>query len=200
MRLLGVFLLLAVSGQVGEFDGQGDIGTSAQPGSARYEAASGVYTVTGGGSNMWFTSDAFHMVWKKVSGDVALGTSVKFEAEGGNPHRKAGVIIRQGLEPDAPYVDLVVHGEGLTSMQFRAAPGGNTEEVRSPVSAPSSIRLERHGDTFDMLVAGAGEPLKKVGSTSVTLKDPVYVGLAVCSHEAERMETALFSQVKIESK
>jgi hypothetical protein len=30
------------------------------------------YTVAGGGANMWSTNDAFHFVWKKVSGDVSL--------------------------------------------------------------------------------------------------------------------------------
>jgi hypothetical protein len=32
----------------------------------------------------------------------------------------------------------------------------------------------------------------------VGLKDPVYVGLGVCSHVATTLETAVFSNVKIE--
>jgi hypothetical protein len=32
----------------------------------------------------------------------------------------------------------------------------------------------------------------------VSLKDPVYVGLGVCSHVATTVETAIFSNVKLE--
>jgi hypothetical protein len=33
---------------------------------------------------------------------------------------------------------------------------------------------------------------------TVVLKDPVYIGLAVCSHDANVLETAVFSNVKID--
>ena len=185
---------------VGQFEGQTDIGASLRPGSAEFDAATGAYTVTGGGLNMWANADAFHLVWKKLAGDFAITAEVRIATgTDGNPHRKAGLIIRQGLEPEAPYIDVILHGEGLTAMQFRAAPGGATDEVRSPVSAPAVLRLERHGDGFEMWVAAApGEPLKKAGSTTLALGDPVYAGLAVCAHDAGRMETAVFSNVKIE--
>jgi TolB protein len=186
---------------VGQFEGQTDIGASLRPGSAGFDAATGAYTVTGGGLNMWANADAFHFVWKKLAGDFAIAAEVRIvTGTDGNPHRKAGLVIRQGLEPEAPYIDVVLHGEGLTAMQFRAAPGGATDEVRSPVSAPEVLRLERHGDVFEMWVAAApGEPMKKAGSTTLALHDPVYAGLAVCAHDAGRMETAVFTNVKIES-
>jgi hypothetical protein len=33
----------------------------------------------------------------------------------------------------------------------------------------------------------------------VSLKDPVYVGLGVCSHVADKVETAIFSNVSVEA-
>ncbi len=200
MRTVLLLLLAALAtgaqpARVGEFEDQSDIGTSVRPGSASFDAARAAYTVTGGGENMWFASDAFHFVWKRLSGDVVLTAAVAFPAPGGNPHRKAGLIIRQSLDPDAPYVDAVVHGDGLTALQFRAARGGNTEEVRAPAMSASIIRLERRGDTFRLFT---GEDAAPGGSTAVVLRDPVYVGLAVCSHEPDRMETAVFTGVKIE--
>jgi Tol biopolymer transport system component len=38
------------------------------------------------------------------------------------------------------------------------------------------------------------------GPITIALKDPLYVGLAVCSHDANVLETAVFSNVKIETK
>src|SRR6266446_7113872 len=53
----------------GIFEGHGDVGTVLHEGSAEYDAAKRSYTIAGSGENMWFGSDAFQFVWKKVSGD-----------------------------------------------------------------------------------------------------------------------------------
>jgi len=50
-----------------------------------------------------------------------------------------------------------------------------------------------------MYAGKPGEELKMVGPVEyVGMKEPVYVGLGVCSHEATTLETAIFSNVKIE--
>ena len=64
---------LARSQVIGAFQDHGDVGTVLHPGSAAFEAEHGTYTVTGSGENMWLAADAFQFVWKKVTGDVALG-------------------------------------------------------------------------------------------------------------------------------
>src|ERR1700744_738537 len=61
---------------LGDFENHGDIGTALHSGSARFDAVTGVYTVTGSGENMWFGRDDFHFVWKKVSGDVAISADI----------------------------------------------------------------------------------------------------------------------------
>ena len=63
---------------VGLFEGHGDVGTVLHPGSVDYDAAKQSYTVAGSGENMWFAADAFHFVWKRVSGDVSLAADVTF--------------------------------------------------------------------------------------------------------------------------
>src|SRR5689334_9449727 len=79
---------------VGAFEGHGDVGAVLHPGSASFDAAGRTYTVAGSGENMWFTRDAFHFVWKRVAGDVALAADVAFLGAGKNPHRKACLMIR----------------------------------------------------------------------------------------------------------
>src|SRR5690348_14323705 len=97
------------------FEGETDIGRPAHAGSTTFDSATHAFTISGGGENMWFTNDAFHFVWKRVSGDFALTASTEFLEAGGNAHRKACLLVRQSLEPDSAYVDVAVHGEGLTS-------------------------------------------------------------------------------------
>ena len=182
---------------VGEFEAQTDVGET-RPGSGEFNPLTLEYRITGGGENMWESTDAFHYVWRRASGDMVLTADVELVGTGGVEHRKAGWVVRQSLDPDSPYVSAVVHGDGLTSMQFRETRGGTTKEVRSTLVRPLALRLERHGDTFALAAAMDGQPFQVAGATSVTLKDPVYVGLAVCSHDVKALESATFRRVNLE--
>ena len=183
---------------LGQFESHGDVGVVGKPGGVEFNASSGTYTVAGGGANMWFTNDAFHYVWKRVSGDLALAADVRFIGTGGNPHRKACLLIRQTLDPDSAYADAVLHGDGLTSLQYREVQGGPTREIQSNVSAPTRLRIEKHGDYVSMSIALAGETLLPAGgSFRIQFKEPFYVGLAVCAHDDKALEKAVFSNVEI---
>ena len=183
---------------IGIFDSETDVGANPKTGSSAYDATAGEYRITGGGANIWAAVDAFHFVWKKISGDVTLTADVRFTGSGAVGHRKAVLMVRQGLEPDSAYADVALHGDGLTSLQFRPTTGAMTQEMRSPLTAPLRIRLERRGGQFTLYAGKPGEELKSTGAATVALKDPVYVGVGVCSHNADVLETAIFSNVKIE--
>lgn len=186
---------------VGVFEGHADVGSVLHPGAADYDAAQRSYTVSGSGENMWFTSDAFQFVWKKVSGDVTIAADIAFPAAGGSAHRKAVLMVRQSLDADSVYADVARHGEGLTSIQFREAKGGTTHEVQSNISAPQRLRLVKQGNYAYMLLAGEGaEPRMAAGSPRIELRDPYYVGIGVCAHDKDAVEKAVFSNLELENK
>src|SRR5271170_4008797 len=196
------FLFLNLSSaraaQLGIFQGQGDVGTVLHHGSAKFDAATGSYTISGSGENMWFGVDDFHFVWTKVSGDVSLSADIAFVGTTGNPHRKAVLMIRQSLDGNSPMVDVARHGVGLTSLQFRDAAGANTHEVESNVSGPKSVRIEKRGDYFYAFVSGPDGKVTPAGaSTKLHLEGEYYVGIGVCSHDKDVTETAVFSNVKL---
>ena len=180
---------------LGAFENQSDVGDVKRPGSAEFDAAKHQYRITGSGANIWGKQDAFHFVWRKVRSDLTMSANVQFVGQGKNAHRKACLMVRQDLEPDAAYADVAVHGDGLISLQYRPTRGGTTLEVKSPVKNPATVQLERRGDRFTLFVAPKGEPLHAVGSVTVALHGPAYAGLAVGSHELEISETAIFSNV-----
>jgi TolB protein len=184
---------------LGAFETAGDVGETPKAGSADFDAASGEYRITGGGANIWAAQDAFQFVWKRLSGDVSLTADVKFIGAGTVAHRKAALMIRQSLEPDAPYADVALHGDGLTSLQFRPKAGAMTQEMRSALKGPVRIRIERKGNEMMVYAGNPGEQLQPVGPATVVLQDPVYAGLAVCSHDANVLETAIFSNVRVEA-
>ncbi|HET7215497.1 MAG TPA: hypothetical protein VFL79_18045, partial [Terriglobia bacterium] len=187
----------AAAAQAGLFENHGDVGTVLHPGAVRYDAAKGTYTISGSGNNMWESEDDFQFAWKKVSGDVTLTADIAFEGSGGNEHRKAVLMVRQSLAPDSVYADIARHGVGLTSLQWREEKGDTTHEVQASINAPRRLRIEKRGDYFYMFL-GEGDDLKlAAGSPLIKLKAPFYVGLGVCSHDKDRVETAVFSDVDL---
>src|SRR5437879_5151240 len=199
---LGMFAC-ALSGHgaaVGIFENQNDVGATRRAGSGDYDAARRTYTLSGGGENMWFTNDAFHFVWKNVSGDVSLAADVSFVVRGGNAHRKACLLIRQNLDPNSAYADAALHGDGLTSLQYREGPGAPTREIQANISAPKRLRIEKRGAYVSMSLAREGEELQPAGgSFRLKLDEPFYVGLGVCAHDNNALETVEFVNVELGS-
>src|SRR6476620_6735818 len=105
--------LCAQGGAAGIFEGATDVGTVLHAGSVEYDAAKRSYQIAGSGDNMWAVADAFHYLWKKVSGDVTLTADVSILGTGGEGHRKAVLMIRQSLDADSAYADAALHGDGL---------------------------------------------------------------------------------------
>ncbi len=182
---------------VGVFDGHGDIGDVLKAGSATYNPETQEYEVSGAGYNVWFDHDEFQFLWKRMSGDFILYTRARFEGEGVDPHRKVGWMARQSLEGNSPQVNAVVHGDGLTSLQFRKTAGAETEEIRSDLTEADVIQLERKGTTYTMRVAKFGEPFVTEQVADLDLGDEVYVGLFVGSHNADVVEKGVYSDVRI---
>lgn len=183
---------------VGIFTRHGDVGNCAKAGSVNFDPVTGVYQISGGGDNMWATNDDFQYVWKRMEGDLSLAADIRWPNTGGNAHKKACLVIRQSLDPDSAYADAAFHGNGWACLQSRDATGGVTREIISNVGGPQRLRIERHGNYMTMSVALAGEELGPAGGAlRVELKDPFYVGLAVCAHDNKTSETAVFSNVEI---
>jgi len=185
------------SGSWGELERETDVGGPLRAGSASYDASRRVYRITGGGANMWGQTDAFHYLYRQASGDLTLTALVRFPQPGGNEHKKAGWMVRQQLAPNSPYADVVLHASGLASLQYRLTEGGETQEIQSKISMPETIRLVRLGNSFSFWAARAGGPLELAGTVEVPLHDPVYVGLAVCAHDAEALEEAVISDASL---
>jgi len=184
---------------LGLFQNHADIGTVLHAGSAQFDAAHGAYTLTGSGENIWFTGDDFHFAWKQVTGDVALAADIAFPEPGGNPHRKAVLMIRQSLDADSSYADVALHGVGLTSLQYRDAKGAVTHEIQSNLSAPHRLRIEKRGDFIYLYLApAAGAPLSTSGaSIKIPIQGAFYIGVGVCAHDKDAVEKAVFTNVEL---
>lgn len=190
----------AQSGALGIFEGQSDVGSVVPPGATHYDAARQTYAIEAAGANLWSTTDGFHFVWKKVSGDFVLTAEMEFPESAGNPspHRKALLMFRQTLDAGGVYVDAAQHGSGMTALQYRRAPGATTQDIELNMAAPRRVRLEKRGDTFTLFLSVGDEPLHQVGaSVKLHLDGPFYAGIGVCSHNKEVTEKATFAHVEL---
>ena len=174
-----------------------DVGAVVHKGSVQYNPSTQQYTITGSGVNIWGTHDEFHYAWRKLKGNFILQTRVALLGKGVDPHRKIGWMVRTGLDTNSRMVIATVHGDGLTSLQYRKEQGGNVSQDTVTVRGPDIIQLERKGNKFIMSVAHFGEPYTKTQVENIDLGDDVYVGLFVCSHNKNVMEKATFENVRI---
>lgn len=196
--LFGLAVLPMPAAELGIFTNAGDVGVVKHAGSASFDAAAMSYAVSGGGENMWAVTDAFHFVWKQVSGDVTLEAEISFPVAGGNAHRKGVLLIRQSLDADSAYADAALHGDGLTSLQYRETQGARTYEIQAGVAGPRRLRLEKRGKYVSLSIAKDGEELHPAGgSFRLELSEPFYAGLGVCSHDNGVLEKAVFRDVKL---
>ena len=147
---------------------------------------------------MWAQRDEFHFVWKRMTGDFILQTRVELVGKGVDPHRKAGLIVRAGQDADAPYADAVVHGDGLDLAavpphQGRDHRGEPRRASRAPTSCSSSARARPTPSRPRSSASRSSRPRSRTS----TLGDEVLVGLALCSHNPDVVERAVFRNVRI---
>lgn len=186
----------AQSDPVGVFDHHEDVGNPKLKGSVIYNEKDQTYTVSGAGANMWATADQFHFLWKKIKGDFIIQATIQFIGKGTDPHRKIGIIARDQLTTDSRYADACVHGDTLSSLQYRANNAAQTEQLMIASHHPTHIEFERNGNTFTFSAATFGENYKSV-SKEIAMNNEVYAGLFLCSHRDDVMEKAIFSNVRI---
>jgi hypothetical protein len=203
-RLLLVLLLsvpLAAQGSgAGSFTSAADVGQPAIAGSATFDPATGQYRITGAGANIWAKQDQFQFVWREITGDFTATATLHFLGEG-NEHRKAGIMVRQSLDPDAAYADVVLHGVGLPSLQWRSRKGEDTNTFDLPVEPPGTFTLKmvRTGVKTYLYVSREGAEPREIVHTEVSLSGPALVGLFVCAHDPTKSETVIFENVSIQT-
>ena len=155
---IAMLLCISSSAQVGIFDKSSDVGAVLHNGSASFDKVAETYTVAGSGINIWGTHDEFQYVWKKMKGDFIVQCKGSLLGKGVELHRKFGWMVRNSLDSGSVMASVHVHGDGLTSLQYRKVADSNVAETQSAIKAPNMIQLERRGSKFIMSAAHFGEP------------------------------------------
>ena len=188
---------------IGIFGSSADVGNPKNRGISSYNITDQSYTIKGSGYNIWFDRDEFHYLYKNIKGDFILTANFKFEGKGVELHRKTGWMLRVSTDDKSPHISAVLHGDGLTVMQWRDSEGAPMKDPEDQVFAKGSnyevLQIERAGKIIFMRGAHPGEPLENIGSYEmVNLPDEILAGLFVCSHNPDVVEEATIWNVRID--
>jgi len=161
------------------------------------EASTGTYTITARGADIWDESDEFHFAYKQLSGGGAIIAKVE-SVENTHEWAKAGVMIRDTLEADSRYAMVAVTSTNGIWFGRRETTGDSSSSVEEPgIPVPQWVKIEC---TVSGLVrayySADGTTWTQLGTPKTVIMDmPVYIGLALTSHDADVTGKAVFSNV-----
>jgi hypothetical protein len=179
-------------------------GRAGPKGGLTYDEASQTYTLTGSGTDIWNNGDQFHYAYKTLTGDGTMVARVTNIGAGTNTWAKGGVMIRQSLAAGSThaYMPITANSDGTAgngaSFQRRLAAGGASSNTDSTakVAPPYWVKIERVGNAFSGYISPDGQTWTQLGTAqTIAMTDPVYIGLAVTSHDAATMRTFTFDNV-----
>jgi hypothetical protein len=138
------------------------------------EAPLGTYTMTGSGADIWAVdgveADEFHFAYKMMTGAGSIVAKVE-SVENTNAWAKAGVMIRESLNPDSSHAMMVVTPAQGASFQRRHGTGATSLNTDSAgIEAPYWVKIERDlAGNFTGSISPNGSAWTVVGSENITL-------------------------------
>jgi hypothetical protein len=169
------------------------------------ERSPGTFTMSGVGTDIYNTSDEFQFACKPLSGDGTIIARVD-SIENADPWSKAGVMVREGLEPGARFAAVyATPGNGVRFQARLLSAGSATSDTsiatdeQKALQAPVWIKLERTGLNINCYYSTDGTKWTPMSWNPQTIvaNGPVYIGLAVTSHVAGVAATGEFSGVSV---
>jgi len=165
------------------------------------EGPVGTYTMTGSGADIWnvngVEADEFHFAYKMLTGAGSIIARVD-SVENTNGWAKAGVMIRETLNPDSAHAFACVTPDNGVASQGRPDTGAasfNTNQTG--ITAPYWVKLERSiSGLFTVSHSADGASWQQVTGAvpqNIAMGSTVYIGLALTSHDAALTCQTVFS-------
>ncbi len=164
------------------------------------EAADGSIVMSGIGTDIWDVADQFRYAYKNLSGDGSMTARVDSIVRS-NEWAKAGVMIRETLEPGSKHAFAAATPEPAHGLSFQRRPVAGQASANTDVASidlPHWVKLTRKGNIFTMQQSEDGVTWVDVTPATpvdITMNANVYIGLAVCSHDAGIVTAAEMSNV-----
>ncbi len=169
------------------------------------EGPTGTYTIAATGSDIWDEADEFRYVYKQLSGPGTIEAQV-LSVENTDPWAKAGVMIRETLEPGSKFAAVyITPGNGCRFQARTNTDASATSDTsvatnkQKAINAPYWVKLERDAaDKFKGYYSSNGTSWRAMAwnPQTISMNTDVYIGLALTSHDRYATCVAEFSDVK----
>ena len=172
-----------------------DIGSVGLAGNAT--ASGSQFNVTGSGDDIWGAADALHFVYQPLTGDGQLTARV-VGLQNTSGWAKAGVMFRESLAAGSKHAFAgVTPANGSIFVRRQTTGGGSTFGYGPNVSAPHWVRLVRAGNVFTAYASPDGTAWTAMGSDTIAMAGPVFVGLALCAQNNAATNTSAFDNLTV---
>ena len=172
-----------------------DIGAVNLAGDA--SSSGGIFNLTASGGDIWFTEDAFHYVYQTLTGDGEVTAHVS-NLNAPDPWTKAGVMIRESLDPGSAHAMTVLTGGQGANFQYRQTAGEDSySQFGENVGVPYWVRMNRTGNLFISFISNDGTTWQVVGTATIPMGQQVYLGLCLTSHNNGQLATAAIGNVTV---
>ena len=164
------------------------------------EGSVGTYTMTGSGVDIWnvngVEADEFHFAYKMLTGAGSIIAKVE-SVENTNVWAKAGVMVRETIDPDSAHAMMVVTPGSGVSFQRRPSTGGTSvDTTTSGITTPYWVKLERSiSGSFTASHSANGSTWTMQGTENIPMGANVHIGLALTSHDAALTCQAVLTNV-----
>jgi len=154
------------------------------------------------GTDIWNTTDQFRYAYKNLSGDGSITVCVESLVRS-NEWAKAGVMIRETLDPSSKHAFVAVTPEPTHGISFQRRLVGGQASANTDVadiSIPHWVKLTRTGNTFTAQESEDGANWENIvvsPALSIQMASDVHIGLALTSHDAGTPTAVEFSNVSM---
>ena len=166
---------------------------------AFYESDDGYIAMSAEGVDIYDVTDEFRYAYKSLTGNGSITVRVD-SIENVNVWSKAGIMIRNTLDPNDIHVTAVLAASGTAELEYRGTKGGTTatQDVVG-LGSPCWLRITRSGDDFTVERSKDGvnwlsfeTDANSPSTVTVDMGNTVYIGLVVTSHTANVPAAATF--------
>jgi hypothetical protein len=173
------------------------------------ETAPDAFTMSAAGADIWSNADQFRYAFKRLTGDGSIVARVE-SIGNSDVWAKAGVMIRESLDPGSSHAFMLVTPDGRRVFQNRSFNKSGCQSAHGgpgAITLPCWVKVERRGSQFTGSYSLDGVNWIKQPDTentgtnrspnpqTINMASSVYVGLALTSHTADATTTAVFSGV-----
>ncbi len=173
-----------------------DIGGVNPAGSSTY--ADGIFTLSGGGNDIWGNADQFHFTYLPLTNDYCHVIARVMALDPVNAWTKCGVMLRESLDPGAAHAMTVTTPSNGVNFMYRSASGGSTAYTKVSGQTPIYLGIVRAGANFTSWYSPNGASWSQIGSAqNIPMGSPVYAGLCLSSHVVGTLATATLDHLQI---